>query len=71
MVAHPRRPPHSVWTRSRTSGSTCARTSSACGSGRTTRPSSRPAARRGTGSWRCPTASPRSPAASGRKRSPT
>src|SRR4051794_23517969 len=32
--------------------------------------SSRPAARPGTGSWRRPTGSPRSPAASGRNRSP-
>src|SRR3954454_1055799 len=56
------------WTRSRTCGSTCGRTSSACGSGRTTRPSSRPAARPGTGSWRRPTAWPRSPAASGPER---
>src|SRR5436305_347991 len=56
--------------RSRTSGSTCARTSSAIASGRATTPSSRPAARRGTGSWPRPTGSPRSPAASGPKRSP-
>src|SRR5690349_11516819 len=65
------RPTRPSRTRSRTSGSTCARTSSAIASGRATTPSSRPAARRGTGSWRRPTGSPRSPAASGPKRSPT
>src|SRR5690349_10329266 len=65
------RPTRPSRTRSRTSGSTCARTSSAIASGRATTPSSRPAARRGTGSWRRPTGSPRSPAASGPERSLT
>src|SRR3954451_12591590 len=53
------------------SGSTCDRTSSAIASGRTTRPSSPPAATPGTGCWRRPTGSPRSPAASGPKWSAT
>src|ERR687886_338513 len=65
------RPTRPSRTRSRPSGSTCGRTSSACGSGRATTPSSRPAAGPGTRWWRCPTGSPRSPAASGPKRSPT
>src|SRR3954471_5278519 len=50
-------------------GSTCGRTSSAIASGRTTRRSSPPAARPGTGWRRRPTAWPRSPAASGPERS--
>src|SRR3954449_5012417 len=60
---------HSVGVKrqSRTSGSTCAGTSSAMASGKGTTPSSRPAARRGTGSWRRPTGSAPTPPAPGRQ----
>src|SRR3712207_1931477 len=52
-------PPYSPeLTRSRTSGNTCARTSSACTSGTTTPPSSTPAAEPRAPSSPCRTASP-------------
>jgi hypothetical protein len=53
----------------RASGGTCGGTGRACASGPTARPASRPAARLGTTSRLRRTGSPRSPAASGPKRS--